>query len=137
MREDLEKISSFIGEHHVMSVATSLSEELSVCSLFYAYSSSDKRFVFASDKATTHIYHIINNPKIAGNILLETKEISLIRGLQFQGACSELVDDELKKLYYKKFPYSLALKPTLWQIEVDSFKMTDNRLGFGKKIIWP
>ena len=47
-----------------------------------------------------------------------------------------LEDKELKKLYFKAFPYALALSPKLWQIKVNYFKMTDNRLGFGKKIIW-
>jgi uncharacterized protein YhbP (UPF0306 family) len=28
------------------------------------------------------------------------------------------------------------MQPKLWQIKVSYFKLTDNRLGFGKKIIW-
>ena len=43
---------------------------------------------------------------------------------------------ELKKLYFKAFPYAIAMNPALWQIKIDYFKMTDNKLGFGKKIIW-
>jgi len=29
------------------------------------------------------------------------------------------------------------MNPKLWQIKVNYFKMTDNKLGFGKKLIWP
>jgi len=29
------------------------------------------------------------------------------------------------------------MNPQLWKVKVESFKFTDNRLGFGKKIIWP
>ena len=47
-----------------------------------------------------------------------------------------LKDDSLKKNYFKAFPYALAMNPKLWQIRVDFFKLTDNTLGFGKKIIW-
>jgi uncharacterized protein YhbP (UPF0306 family) len=28
------------------------------------------------------------------------------------------------------------MNPKLWQIKVEHFKLTDNTLGFGKKIIW-
>ena len=120
-----------------MSLATSFEDELSVCSLFYAYSKELNAFVVASSDATTHIKHIKNNPNIAANILLETKSVGKIQGLQLRGKFKELEDNSLKKLYFKTFPYALALHPKLWQIEVAYFKLTDNRLGFGKKIIWP
>ena len=133
---DLKKIVEFIAQHHVMSLATTYQDELSVCSLFYAYSEEKNIFVLASSDDTTHIKHINYNPRVAGNILLETKSVGKIQGLQFRGVFKELEDKELKKLYFKAFPYALALNPKLWTIEINYFKMTDNRLGFGKKIIW-
>lgn len=133
---DLEKISSFIEEHHVMSLATAVDDELSVCSLFYAYDASILSFIVASSDETTHIQHIKKKSNIAGNILLETKSVGKIQGLQFRGEFLELKDRTLKAKYFKIFPYALALNPKLWQIKVNYFKMTDNRLGFGKKIIW-
>ena len=137
MDADLKKIAAFIDKHHVMSLATNLNDELSVCSLFYAYSESKLSFIVASSDETTHIKHIKNNPKIAGNILLETHKVGEIKGLQFKGEFSELKDNSLKLQYFKSFPYALALNPKLWQIKIESLKMTDNTLGFGKKIIWP
>jgi len=136
MSSDLEKIEEFIDKHHVMSLATSDFEELSVCSLFYAYSKEMNSFVVASSDDTVHIKHIGKNRKIAGNILLETKTVGTIQGVQFRGEFMPLEELELKKLYFKNFPYALALSPKLWQIKVNYFKMTDNKLGFGKKIIW-
>ncbi len=136
MSADLEKIALFIKEHHVMSLATSDKEELSVCSLFYAYDVSSNSFVVASSEDTIHIKHVKRNLQVAGNILLETKTVGKIQGLQFKGEFLSLEDERLKKLYFKAFPYALALRPTLWQIKAHHFKMTDNRLGFGKKIIW-
>ncbi len=136
MSEELQKISHFLDEHHVMSLATSDFESLSVCSLFYAYSKEKNSFVVASSDDTLHIEHISKNRSIAGNILLETKTVGKIQGLQFRGEFIPLEDSELKKLYFKNFPYALALSPKLWQIKVNYLKMTDNRLGFGKKIIW-
>jgi len=136
MDSDLEKIALFLGEHHVLSLATSNLKDLSVCSLFYAYSKDKNSFVVASSDDTTHIEHIKQHSNVAGNILLETKTIGKIQGVQFRAVFSSLKDEELKKLYFKTFPYALALSPKLWQIKVNYFKMTDNKFGFGKKIIW-
>ena len=136
MDKNLKKIESFIKKHHVMSLATSTSDEIGVCSLFYAYVSKKISFIVASSDDTKHIHHIKHNKKIAGNILLETKTIGKIQGVQFLGIFEPLDDKELKKLYFQAFPYALLMKPKLWQIKVKYFKMTDNQLGFGKKIIW-
>lgn len=136
MSSDLEKISSFLNEHHVLSLATSDRSELSVCSLFYAYSQNENSFVVASSDETQHIQHINKNSSVAGNILLETKTIGKIQGVQFRGEFSLLDNSELKKLYFNSFPQALIMRPKLWQIKVNYLKMTDNRLGFGKKIIW-
>ena len=137
MEADLDKIADFISKHHAMSLATTHLDELSVCSLFYVYSKDAISFVVASGEDTLHVRHARNNSTIAGNILLETKTLGKIQGVQFRGKFLELEDATLKKLYFKEFPYALALNPKLWQIKVDFFKMTDNALGFGKKIIWP
>ncbi|WP_372998163.1 pyridoxamine 5'-phosphate oxidase family protein [Sulfurimonas sp.] len=135
MSSDLEKIVNFISKHHVMSLATSADSELSVCNLFYAFDGKEISFVVASSDDTTHIQNILKNPNIAGSIVLETKTIGKIQGLQFKGKFLEANDESLKKLYLKTFPYAIAMSPKLWQIKIDYFKMTDNNLGFGKKII--
>ena len=136
MDSDLEKIALFLDEHHVMSLATTYNDELSVCSLFYAYSKEKNIFVVASSDDTTHIEHIKQNADVAGNILLETSTVGKIQGVQFRAVVTLLEDAQPQKLYFKTFPYALVLSPKLWQIKVNYFKMTDNKLGFGKKIIW-
>ena len=136
MDNDLENIALFLDEHHVMSLATTDFKDLSVCSLFYVYSKNKNSFVVASSDDTIHIEHIKQNAAVSGNILLETKTVGKIQGVQFRALFSPLKDEELKKLYFKTFPYAIALSPKLWQIKVNYFKMIDNRLGFGKKIIW-
>ncbi len=132
----IEKIAHFLSQHHVMTLATSLDAEVSACSLFYVYDQLKYSFVVASADETTHIRHTMQNPRVAGNIYLETKNVGKIQGVQFRGVFSLLEDEELSRLYFKAFPYALALAPKLWKIEVEHFKMTDNTLGFGKKIDW-
>lgn len=136
MQTSLKKIENFLDKHHVLSLATSSDNELSVCNLFYAYSKQSNTFIVASSNDTTHIQDILKNNKVAGSVLLETKTIGKIQGLQFRGEFSYLEDKSLNKLYFKEFPSSMVMNPKLWQIKINYFKMTDNTLGFGKKLIW-
>lgn len=136
MSSDLKKIALFLQKHHVLTLATMDAQELSACNLFYVFDMEKLSFVVASSDDTTHIKNISKNPNIAGTVVLETKTVGKIEGVQFRGDFLFLEDDELKKLYFKNFPYALAMNPKLWQIKVNYFKLTDNTLGFGKKIIW-
>lgn len=136
MLNDLKKIDSFLQKHHVLTLATTDGAKLSACNLFYAFDSQKIAFVVASSDDTTHIKNITKNPKVAGAVVLETKTVGKIEGVQFRGDFLLLEDDELKKLYFKNFPYARAMNPKLWQIKINYFKLTDNTLGFGKKIIW-
>lgn len=136
MKSDLDKIETFLNKHHVLSLATSIADEISSCSLFYAFDKSKTSFVVASSDDTTHIQHILKNPSVAGTVVLETKIVGKIQGVQFRGKVSILNDENLKKLYFKTFPLALPMNPKLWVVKVDYLKMTDNTLGFGKKIIW-
>ena len=133
---DLDKIDTFLQEHHVLSLATCSDDEISSCNLFYAFDKDKLSFVVASSDDTTHIQHITKKSSVAGTIVLETKTVGKIQGVQFRGEFLKLDDKTLKSLYFKKFPYALAMNPKLWQIKINYFKMTDNTLGFGKKIIW-
>ena len=133
---DLDKIDTFLQEHHVLSLATCSQSELSSCNLFYVYDKDTNSFIVASSEDTNHIQHILQNSLVAGTVVLETKTIGKIQGVQFKGEFVGLEESSLKKLYFKTFPYALAMNPKLWQIKINYFKMTDNRLGFGKKIIW-
>lgn len=95
--------------------------------------------VFTSDMTTKHIKDVQEQPFVSGAVALETSVIGKIRGIQFTGEITELAGKELslaKKTYLMKFPVAILMKTTLWGIVPDFIKMTDNRLGFGKKLIW-
>ena len=65
--------------------------------------------------------------------------IGKIRGIQFQGIVSEPEGDLLarsKNRYLKRFPVAALMDTRLWVVKLTHIKMTDNRLGFGKKLIW-
>lgn len=128
------KIDSFIKKHHLLSLATT-GERLWCCSMFYAYDSESVSFIVASDETTEHMKNVAQNSHIAGTVALETKTVGKIQGIQFSGVM-EHCSDGLKRLYFEVFPYARLMNPTLWTIRLDEVKMTDNTLGFGKKISW-
>ena len=49
---------------------------------------------------------------------------------------AERGDDQAKHQYIKRFPYAVVAPLTLWMVKPDMMKLTDNKLGFGKKLIW-
>jgi uncharacterized protein YhbP (UPF0306 family) len=95
--------------------------------------------VFTTDVDTRHGEEFIKNPLVAGSVVLETMIIGKLRGIQFQGIVSEPKEEMLSKArwaYLKKFPPAALMDTHLWVVELTLIKMTDNRLGFGKKLIW-
>jgi len=136
MSQSLEPFEAFINEHHIVSLATCKENIPQCATLFFVYDALHVSFIVASDIKTEHIQNLLCNENVAGTIALETKSIGKIQGIQFQARMSLSEDLEDKKLYFKAFPYALAMNPTLWKIKILSMKLTDNRLGFGTKLTW-
>lgn len=122
----------------MLSIAT-VSEKGPWCaSCFYARDEENNTLVITTDPATRHGAEFRANPQVAGTIALETKRIGRIRGAQFTGTISEPTGDDLSRartVYLKRFPYAALTEIHLWVIKLNQIKLTDNRLGFGKKII--
>jgi uncharacterized protein YhbP (UPF0306 family) len=81
----------------------------------------------------------IANPQVSGSIVLETKIVGKIRGIQFTGELHQVAEAEHSKYrlkYLLKYPFAVIVKTELWVVKLQTIKMTDNRLGFGKKIFW-
>ncbi len=131
----IEKIEVFLPKHHLLSLAT-IGERLWCCSMFYAYDPENIEFIVASDEETEHMRNIAMNETVAGTVALETKAVGKIQGIQFSGVLRKATDDHSRTLYFRRFPYAMAMNPTLWTIRLDEIKMTDNTLGFGKKLHW-
>ena len=118
-----------------MTLATSRAGFPYATPLFYAYDAECNRFIFASGMETEHTRQMIENPSVAAGIYLETDTVGMIRGVQCLGTVVP-ADDTDKKTYFGRFPYARAMLPTLWRLEPLWMKLTDNRLGFGKKLVW-
>lgn len=134
-----KKIVDFINDHHVLTLATSFDEEPWCANCFYVYMPNENSLIFTSDFGTKHIQQASHNIYVAGSVVLETSIVGKIQGIQFQGIISEPKGDFLDKVktaYLKRFPIAMLMETHLWVVDLTYIKMTDNRLGFGKKLIW-
>jgi uncharacterized protein len=133
------RIIRFLKRHHVLTVATTVNNEPWCASCYYTYLAEENVFVFTTDSETRHGQEFKKNPLVAGTVVLETKIIGKIRGVQFQGTVSEpegTLHEKANTAYLKRFPVAVLMETHLWVLNPDILKMTDNRLGFGKKLIW-
>ena len=136
------RITTFIREHHILNIAV-VRDNIPWCATcYYAYIKDENRFVFTSGPETRHVKDVTEggNYCVAGTIALETRIVGMIRGIQFSGIITPLtgsVEARYRSAYLRRFPVArLAPELHLWILDPDFIKMTDNRLGFGKKLIW-
>ena len=133
------RIIRFFRKHHVLTIATVVENEPWCANCFYVYLEKENSLVFTSGPDTRHGQEFLKNHLVAGSVVLETMIIGKIRGIQFQGIISEPEGDLLsvsKTAYLKRFPIAALMDTRLWIVRLTYIKMTDNRLGFGKKLIW-
>lgn len=155
-----QRIIRFLRHHHVLALSTWSDEGLWTAHCFYALLPEEQALVFTSDPDTRHGHNMLQNPNVSGGIALETKIIGKIRGIQLSGRsffCENVTDaspvssviptkigtpsltaelGKCRNAYLKRFPFALAAKLDLWILYIDYIKMTDNLLGFGKKLEW-
>ena len=132
---------AFIRKHHVMTLATVSDGRPWCANLFYAFDAESVSFVFTSDRATRHGSEMMTSGEVAASIVLETRIVGRVQGLQIAGKAEPLDEghplyDTLRKAYLKRFPYAAIAPLSLWVLKAHTLKHTDNTLGFGKKLLW-
>ena len=134
-----QHIIHFLNEHHLLTLATSQNNKPYCCNLFYVYDQLSNQLIFSTETKTKHAQEFICNTNVAGSIALETKEVSKIQGVQLLGTILELKGEHLrsaKEQYIKAFSYAANMDIHLGAMPLNFIKMTHNKLGFGKKLIW-
>lgn len=132
-------IENFIVSQKNMTLCTSVNNIPECGSCFYTFMPEGAYLIFKSKNTTGHVCRALANNKVAGTILPDISKIGNIRGIQFSGVFlepQEYLLEKAKKIYYSKFPLALGISGELWLIKLTYIKMTDNTLGFGKKLIW-
>jgi uncharacterized protein len=133
------RIIKFFKKHHVLTIATTSDNEPWCANCFYVYLEKENSLVFTSDPTTRHGKEFLENSLVAGSVVLDTMVVGKIRGIQFQGLVSEPEGELLvsaKRAYLLRFPVAALMETQLWVVKLTHIKMTDNRLGFGKKLVW-
>lgn len=130
-----KSIVKFIKRHHVMTLATSAENTPYCANAFYSYDEERNLFIFTSDTTTRHSREMMQNTNVAVSIVLETRIVGRVQGLQMTGRV-ERADDAARRKYISRFPYAALADLTLWAISPEYIKLTDNTLGFGNKLIW-
>jgi len=129
------KLEKFLEQQHIMTICTSSNNIPYCATCFYAYDKKRGIFIFASNEETLHMKLLKKNNFVSGTIHLDTKNVSKIEGVQFQGSFLKEIDKESKNIYFEKFLFAKAINPKLWGIKIEFLKYTNNRMGFGKKIV--
>lgn len=138
-----ERMVKFIRRHHVMTLASVGGDgQPWVAHAFYAWTAADGGcFVFSTDPDNTrHGAEMAANPRVAAGIALETRIVGRVQGVQIEGRVRRaegVESDSARRAYLKRFPYAAAIPGlTLWLLEPTLMKLSDNTLGFGKKLVW-
>ncbi len=130
-----EAIVRFVRKHHVLTLATSGRDGLWCANCFYAFDPARGELLFTSSPETRHGREMAENPRVAASIVLETRIVGRVQGLQLTGTL-RAADEVGRRLYLKRFPYAAVADLHLWALEIEEAKLTDNTLGFGKKLLW-
>ena len=134
-----KEIADFIDQNKVATVAC-VGDGLPYCfNCYYSFIEQEGLLIYKSSYGTRHEDIMQKNKTVAGTIIPEQIEVSIIRGIQFQGL---LLNDNLEigmkasASYYLKFPFAMAVPGKLYVLELHEIKFTDNTRGFGFKQHW-
>lgn len=134
--EEVDKrIVRFLRRHHVLTLATSAEGAPYCANAFYCYDTERNLLIFTSELSTQHARQMERNPEVAASVVLETRIVGRIQGLQLCGTVQR-ADGAARRAYLARFPYAALAELTLWALAPHYLKFTDNTLGFGKKLIW-
>ena len=141
-----EKALAFLGEHHVMTLATTGADGPWAAAVFYAH--ADLRLYFLSSPTSRHAACIAADPRVAATIQRDYDDWPGIRGLQLAGSVRAVAaEDEarVRALYQQRYPLIgggagvprailEALKKIRWyELVPEEIYLIDNTLGFAHR----
>lgn len=136
---DFSHLFRYLKKQHVLSLCCCADNDLWCANCYYVFDESRMAFWLMTEPDTRHGLLAIKNNCVAGTINGQPKTVLLIKGVQYRGHIRPLSEDEAheaRTAYQRRFPVARKVSAPLWEIVLDELKMTDNALGFGKKIVW-
>ncbi|ENN8408666.1 YhbP family protein [Serratia marcescens] len=137
--EQRQQIADFIGKQHVLTLCAGDGLDMWCANCFYVFDAATMALWLMTEPHTRHGGLMLNNGRVVGTIAPKPKSIALIRGVQYRAEAMLLSGEEAEAArarYCKRFPIARAMKASVWRLDLHEVKMTDNTLGFGKKLHW-
>jgi hypothetical protein len=135
-----ELIVNFLEKQKCASIACIDGNGKPYCfNCFYAFDKENAFLYFKSSADTFHIKLLMQNPPVSGTILESKLRVWAVKGIQFQGTLLPLHHtsaQEASTRYHSIYPFAIAMPGDVWSIQLHSIKMTNNKAGFGNKILW-
>ncbi|CAG0946363.1 MAG: pyridoxamine 5'-phosphate oxidase [Rhodocyclaceae bacterium] len=100
-----ERVLAFLGEHHVMTLATAGADGPWAAAVFYAH--DELKLYFLSAPSTRHAENLAANPRVAATIQRDYADWPGIRGLQLEGTVREVAGEgqaRVRALYQRRYP---------------------------------
>ena len=141
-----QRVSDYLREHNVATLATTGSDGPWASAVFYA--SDGYTLYFLSSPTTRHCSNLQQNPRVAATIQAECRDWKEIKGVQLEGKVSELAGAEearARGLYAEKFPMvgqlsklppaiAEALARVRWyRLDPARLHFIDNSVAFGQR----
>ena len=137
--DDLKHILKFLNKQHVLALCAVADGEMWSANCFYVTDTESMTLYFMTEMKTLHGTLMAKSQHIVGTFATHPKTIALIKGIQYRGEATVLSGEEeahARHLYCRHFPVAIAMKAPVWGLKLNHIKMTDNALGFGKKLLW-
>lgn len=99
------RVLAFLGEHHVMTLATSGPQGPWAAAVFYAH--DGLRLYFLSAPGSRHAQNFIAEPRVAATIQRDYDDWPAIRGLQLAGTVRPVAradEAHVRALYHRRYP---------------------------------
>ncbi|ELE2685072.1 YhbP family protein [Salmonella enterica] len=137
--DTLTAIGRWLAKQHVVAWCVHHEGELWCANAFYLFDAQNVALYLLTDDKTRHAQMSGACAPVAGTVNGQPKTVARIRGVQFKGEIRRLEgqeSDAARKAYLRRFPVARVLPAPVWEIRLDEIKLTDNTLGFGKKLHW-
>jgi len=141
------EIQSFLGAHHVMSLATCGAAGAHATNLFYAC--DGLALVWVSEPGTQHSREVEADPRVAATVAPDYSDFAAIRGVQMIGTARRIVASDERMHYIALleeryiFLKQLATAPlklreafartAVYRLQPARIVLIDNAKGFGHK----
>ncbi len=145
--DKLLQLRAFLADHTTMTLATVGPDGTPHATDVYYAETGDLELYFVSIPGSRHARNLAYDPRIAATVHADSTRWRDIRGVQLEGACSRVTDEERVSAwarYAAKFSFMLAdtalagalQKVDMYRVPPHWLRWIDNTMGLGHNLEW-